>query len=361
MSADERNEIKKVVIRTVIAPLRRPVMTAKGSIPNSPLVLIDIETSGGIIGHAYVIAYMPQMLKPLAAIMDEISDMVVGSSAEPVSTLESLKANFNLLGSNGLVGLAIAGVEMALWDALSRRLGISLVELLGGKRKAIPAYDSYGIVDPISDRSDLEESLARGFKAIKIKIGAGSMKEDTELVGKVRGILGDDVDLMVDFNQSLTTPDAIKRVKSLEEFNLFWIEEPVPAQDHTGHREVRRSSHTSVQTGENWSFPGDAHKCIISGASDMVMLNVVKIGGVSGWTKASAIAEQASLPISSHLYVEASANVLSITPNAEYLEFLDFAGAILAEPAEVIDGTVTANKSGLGVSWNEKSVAQYLV
>lgn len=361
MSMDGSNEIKKVVTRSVIAPLRRPVMTAKGSIPNSPLVLIDIETSGDIVGHAYVIAYMPQMLKPLVAIMDEISAMIVGLSAEPITTLENLKAKFNLLGSNGLVGLAIAGVEMALWDALSKRLGVSLAELLGGRRSPVPAYDSYGIIDPVTDRSDLEESLARGFKAIKIKIGAGSMQEDTHLVANVRNILGDDVDLMVDFNQSLTTPDAIKRVQSLEQFNLFWVEEPVPAHDHTGHREVRKSSHTSVQTGENWSFPGDAHKCITAGASDMVMLNIVKIGGVSGWTKASAIAEQASLPISSHLYIEASANIMCVTPNAQYLEFLDFAGTILDEPAEVIAGTVTANKNGVGVSWSEQSVAKYLV
>jgi mandelate racemase len=97
------------------------------------------------------------------------------------------------------------------------------------------------------------------------------------------------------------------------------------------------------------------------GASDFIMPDLMKVGGVTGWLQVAAQADAASIPMSSHLFAEASAHVLAVTPSAHWLEFLDFAGAILATPAEIVDGTVTARGPGLGLEWNEAAVAKYLV
>jgi mandelate racemase len=135
----------------------------------------------------------------------------------------------------------------------------------------------------------------------------------------------------------------------------------VPAEDIQGHARVREGSPIRIQTGENWWFPRDMANAIAAGASDFAMLDIMKIGGVAGWLRAAGQAEAASLPVSSHIFVEASAHVLAVTPTAHWLEHLDSAAAIVAEPIEVADGRITARGPGLGMSWDERAVARYAV
>ena len=116
----------------------------------------------------------------------------------------------------------------------------------------------------------------------------------------------------------------------------------------------------AVQTGENWWFPRDMQKAIAAGASDYAMLDVMKIGGVTGWLRAIGQAEVASMPVSSHTFVEASAHLLAVTPTAHFLEYLDLAAAILSESSVVADGKVCPRGPGLGLEWDERSVEKYL-
>jgi mandelate racemase len=164
---------------------------------------------------------------------------------------------------------------------------------------------------------------------------------------------------MVDYNQSLSAPEAVRRLQALRPYDLAWVEEPVPAEDLVGHAAVRASGLAPVQTGENWWFATDMAKAIEARACDHAMPDIMKIGGVTGWLRAAALAESASLPVSSHLFIEASAHVLPVTPTALYLEYLDCAGAILKEPLAVKDGKVTARGPGLGMEWDEAKVAKY--
>jgi mandelate racemase len=250
---------------------------------------------------------------------------------------------------------------MALWDALGRARDLSVARLLGGEEKPITAYDSYGMIDPAKDAALLEKALDRGFTAIKIKIGGGSLRDDLETVRAVREIIGDDRRLMVDYNQSLSVPEAIRRIDRLADYNLEWVEEPVPAEDLAGHATVRRASNVPIQTGENWWFPEDAARAIALQASDFAMLDVMKIGGVTGWLRAAAQAEGASLPVSSHIFVEASAQLLAVTPQAHFLEYLDIASPILRDPLEIDAGTLKPRGPGLGLEWDEKAVQRYVL
>ena len=353
--------IESLRARAVIAPLSRPVRTAVGTIPSAPLVLIDVATEQGVTGRAYVFGYTAVTLAPLVQFLKNVEPMLKGKAVAPAARMREFERSFRLLGRQGLVGMALSGLDMALWDALGRATGQPVACLLGGDTAPIPAYDSYGVVDPVADRGALEQSLARGFRAIKIKIGDGDLAHDIETVRAVRDIVGPGTALMVDYNQSLTVGEAIRRVERLAAYDLAWIEEPVPAEDLHGHARVRAASPVRIQTGENWWFPQDMARAIAAGASDYAMPDLMKIGGITGWLRAIGQAEAASLPVSSHLFIEASAHALAVTPTAHWLECLDIAGAVLAHPSVIADGKVAPRGPGLGIDWDEQAVSRHLM
>jgi mandelate racemase len=174
-------------------------------------------------------------------------------------------------------------------------------------------------------------------------------------------LLGPDIALMIDFNQSLDPAEATRRIARLAPYDMYWVEEPVPQENLSGHAKVRKTSPIPIQSGENWWFPRGFAEAIAAGASDFIMPDLMKVGGVTGWLRVVGQADAASIPMSSHLFAEASSHVLPVTPTAHWLEVLDLAGAILVDPIRIVDGTLTARGPGLGLVWDEMAVAKYLV
>jgi mandelate racemase len=324
-------------------------------------VLIDVATDQGVTGRAYIFAYARLTLKPLVHLIEEIGGDLTGKPIAPFDLMSLMDAKFRLLGWQGLVGMAVSGLDMAFWDALGQAAGKPLAELLGGSPRPIRAYDSYGVVDAVRDEKDLRRSLDQGFRGIKIKGGHGDLATDERMVKAVRALIGPEIALMLDFNQSLDTAEASRRIARLAPYDLHWIEEPVAAENLQGHAQVRETSPISIQSGENWWFPRGFAEAIAAGASDFIMPDLMKVGGVTGWLRVAGQAEAASIPMSSHLFAEASSHMLAVTPTAHWLEVLDLGRAILAEPVEIVDGTITARGHGLGLSWNEAAVAKYQV
>jgi mandelate racemase len=353
--------IRSVKARGVVAPIARPVKNAFGIIEAAPLVLIDVATDQGVTGRAYIFAYARLTLKPLVHLIEEIGRDLTGKPIAPFDLMAAMDAKFRLLGWQGLVGMAVSGLDMAFWDALGQVAGKPLAELLGGSPRPIRGYDSYGVVDAVADEKDLRRSLDQGFRGIKIKGGHGDLATDERMVKAVRALIGPDIALMLDFNQSLDTAEASRRIARLAPYDLHWIEEPVAAENLQGHAQVRETSPISIQSGENWWFPRGFAEAIAAGASDFIMPDLMKVGGVTGWLRVAGQAEAASIPMSSHLFAEASSHMLAVTPTAHWLEVLDLCRAILAEPVEIVDGAITARGHGLGLSWNEAAVAKYLV
>ena len=351
--------IKRVTARAVDAPISRPVKNAFGVIGSAPIVLIDVATDQGVTGRSYIFAYTKLTLKPLVQLIEDVGRELVGKTIIPHELMTLMDAKFRLLGWQGLVGMAVSGLDMAFWDALGQSASQPLVTLLGGSPRPIRAYDSYGVVDPDTDKAVLRRSLERGFRGIKIKGGDSDLANDERVVRGVRDLIGPDIALMVDFNQSLDPSEAKRRIERLAPYDLHWIEEPVPAENLRGHAEVRAASPISIQSGENWWFPRGFAEAIAARASDFIMPDLMKVGGVTGWLRVAGQAEAASIPMSSHLFAEASSHMLAVTPTAHWLEFLDLAGALLAEPVQIVAGTVTARGPGLGLSWDEAAVAKY--
>lgn len=351
--------IRDVAARAVIAPIRRPVRTASGTIAAAPLVLLDVHTEQGMTGNAYLFGYTPVALVPLVKLAEKVGELLQGKKVVPYDRMAELNAQFRLLGTQGLLGMILSGLDMAFWDILGKAANQPVVQLLGGEPKPIRAYDSYGFVNVKADADELRRSLDQGFQGIKIKAGVGTLAEDIESVGGVRRLIGPDIALMLDFNQSLDPAEARRRIGKLCRFDPYWVEEPVPAEDLRGHAKVRAATGVPVQTGENWWFPRDMEKAISAGASDYAMVDLMKIGGITGWMAAAAQADAASLPLSSHIFIEASSHVLPVTPTCDWLEYLDFAGAVLQTPYPVTAGAVCARGPGLGIAWNEDAVLRY--
>lgn len=364
MSSAVRLTVRGLHVRAVKVPMRLPLQTSGGTITIAPLALIDLHTEEGITGSSYLFCYTPLVLKPMVELLVNLGDVIKGHGAVPLELERELQGRFRLLGAKGLAGMAMSGIDMAAWDALAKAHGLSLARLLGGGVRPIPAYNSCGLgmIGPERAAAEAVELLAPGFRAVKVRLGYPDVQTDRAVVRAVRDAIGDDVQLMADYNQTLSVSEATRRVAALDGEGLCWIEEPVFADDYTGHARLRARARTPIQMGENWWGPHEMARSVAAGASDLAMPDAMKIGGVSGWMRAAAIAETAGLPLSSHLFPEVSAHLLAVSPTCHWLEYVDWAAPILQEPVEPGDGCVSApDVPGTGISWDEAAVEHNLV
>ena len=353
-------KIRDIQVRAVVAPLEPPVRTASGHVTQAPMLLIDLATDSSVIGRAYLFGYHAFTLAPLRELVRALGEMIKGDEVTPVELDKKLRARMALFGTRGLQGLAVAGIDMAAWDALAVAAGVPLANFLGGRPRPIPAYNSLGMIPPGEAADAAAKTAAAGFKAMKVKIGWPTLAEDLAVIRAARKRLGDDAALMVDFNQSLAIPEAIRRGRVLDGEGVSWVEEPVRADDYRGAAEVAAQVATPIQIGENLNGVHEMELALSLKASDLVMPDAQQIGGVTGWLRAAALAQAAGVPCSSHIFIEISAHLLTVTPTCHYLEYLDVAAPVLAEPLRPVDGMIQAPaRPGIGLQWNEQAVKRY--
>jgi mandelate racemase len=351
-------KIARFNVRAVRVPMRQPHQTASGTVAESPLVLTDVVLDDGTIGHSVVFTYTPAALAPTAELVRNFEGLIKGDALAPREIEQKLARRFRLLGTQGLVGIALAAIDMALWDAQARLHGVSLVRLLGGVEKPVPAYGAVGYDGETGSAKVAEDWARRGFNGIKAKIGYPTVAEDVAVIRAMRNAAGPDVAIMVDYNQCLTPAEAVQRMRVLDDEGLTWVEEPTLAHDYAGHALVAREARTPIQCGENWWGALDLQHAVDAHASDFLMPDVMKIGGVTGWMRAAAIASARGLRVSNHLWPEISAQLLSVTPTAHWLEYADWWNPVIRDPLVVREGmTDPAGVSGSGVDWNEGAVA----
>jgi mandelate racemase len=357
--------VRKLTVRAVAAPMPLPLQTASGAVSTALLVLIDLETSAGITGRAYLQSYTKASLQPIVDLVKAMGEMIEGDALAPFEIEAKLRQKFKLLGVHNIVLFAIAGIDMAVWDALAQGANLPLVTMLGGRPKPIRAYNSKGLgIMPVAKLAKEAKALLKeGFSAVKLRLGRPDPKEDVAALRAVKKAIGDDVTLMCDYNQALTVNDAILRGRMLDgEGGLHWIEEPTRADDFAGNRRIADALDTPVQIGENFMGPEQMAQALSRGACDYVMPDAQRIGGVTGWMRAAALAQGAGMEMSSHLFPEISVHLLGVTPTAHWLEYVDWAAPILAEPLSAKDGFIAIpDVPGSGIHWNEKAVAKYAI
>lgn len=356
-------KIQSIAVRAVTVPMRRPLKTSTGAVSEAPLLLVDLKTNGGIVGRSYLFAISRAHLKSIAAVGEAMGEMIAGDALAPFEIERKLRARHTLLGVHNIVLFAIAAIDMCAWDALGQALGQPVVRLLGGAPRPVLAYNSNGLgiqeLKPLV--KEAEQLVAEGFSAVKLRLGRPTAAADIEALRAVKKAIGSRITLMVDFNQALTVAEAIRRGRMIdEEGGVLWIEEPIRADDFSGCAKVAREVATPIQIGENFMGPEQMAQAIAAGCCDYVMPDAQRIGGVTGWMRAAALAQGAGLEMSSHLFPEASCQLLAVTPGCHWLEYVDWANPILEEPMRIEGGrAIGVAGPGLGMRWNEKAVKKY--
>jgi mandelate racemase len=357
--------VRNIRARPVQVPIKRPPVSASGAIPTAAFVLIDLETDEGITGHAYVFGFTAWALQPIVGSVQGMASILKGDVLAPFELDAKVRRQLRLLDTPGLVGLALAGIDMCAWDALAQAQGVPLVKLLGGQVKPVRAYNSNGLwIQPVEKLADEAQALLAegGFQAIKLRLGRDDPAQDVAATRAVKKRVGERITVMCDFNQRLSVSEALERGRMLDDEGLYWIEEPVRHDDYAGYAEIAAALKTPVQTGENLVNSYELVQALAAKSLDYVMPDVQRIGGVTGWMRAAAIAHAFGIEMSSHLFPEFSAHLLAVTPTCHYLEYMDWAAAILAEPLQIKNGhAVISDRPGAGIAWNEDAVKHFLV
>ena len=346
-------------------PLKRPVVSKVGLFQDWPLILIDLYTNEGVVGHSYLEPYLKQSAR---YIVPAIEDLAAAAKDQPLAPFDSFRrgvGSLHLIGREGVSLIAISGIDMAMWDALSKAADMPLAVFLGGTPGPVPAYNSNGLwLTPLDKlAAETRALVAEGqFTALKLRLGREKPAEDLEAIAAVREAAGASVKLMCDFNQGLSLGDALVRCHALDNQGLYWFEEPITYDNLPGYAQLARELKTPVQLGENFYGPRQMYQAMLAGAGDYVMPDLMRIGGVTGWLRAAAIASTAGIPMSTHLYPEMAAHLMRVTDTAHWLEWQDWADPILSEPFEIRDGQlIVPNRPGQGISWNEQAVAKYAI
>ncbi|MDP9846357.1 mandelate racemase/muconate lactonizing enzyme family protein [Streptosporangium lutulentum] len=355
MTRDERPVITALTttLRTVALP--RPW---GADVPANHVITVELTLADGRRGTGF--SWTPQIgARAVQALLDnEIRQAVVGLEPHPEVVWDLLWRHLREAGGGGLTTIAMAGVDLALWDLRCGAAG--LVETLGRRRDSVPVYGS-----GVNLHYSLEELVAQarrwraaGHPAVKIKVGRDALSEDVARVAAVREVIGPDTLLMVDANQRWDLPRARRAIAALAEYGLHWVEEPLPADDVTGQARLRDAVDIPIAVGESAYSIYDFRDLLIAGACDILQPNVVRVGGITPFLRIVELARTFGVPVYPHLLPEISGQLALSLPlpcMAEEVEDASFAAlGLIAEPYPVaVDKCElrAGDHSGLGLRW----------
>ncbi len=351
--------------RPVVLKLERPVVARIATITEWPLILIDLQTEEGVVGRSYLEPYVVKAMRYLIPALNDLGEMLKGRRVAPLELYDLARKSLHFVGYEGLSMIAASGLDMASWDSLATAAGLPLCVLLGGSVGPVKSYNSNGLWlrEPEALAAEAVELRDEGgFTGLKLRLGRERVSDDLATIAAVRRAVGDGMHLMVDFNQGLNLAEALERCHRIDDLGLAWIEEPIVYDNLDGFAQLTAELKTPIQIGENFYGPRELHKALQKKACDLVMPDFMRIGGVTGWIRAAAIAGAAGVPMSTHLYPEVAAHMMRVTETAHWLEWQDWADPILQRPYDIKDGLLhVPDVPGVGLEWNEDAVAAHQV
>jgi mandelate racemase len=357
--------VRSITARPVVLRLKRPVVARIATIAEWPLVLIDLLTEEGIIGRSYLEPYIAKSMRYLVPALNDLGALLKGRKVAPIELFDAARKSLQFVGYEGLSMIAASGLDMATWDALAKAANLPLCVMLGGSIGPVKCYNSNGLF--LKEPGALAEEALElrdegGFAGLKLRLGRERAADDLAALDCVRKAVGEDMQLMVDFNQGLDLAEALQRCHMIDDHGLAWIEEPIVYDNLDGYARLAAELKTPLQIGENFYGPREMHKALQKQACDLVMPDFMRIGGVTGWMRAAAIAGAAGIPVSTHLYPEVAAHMMRITETAHWLEWQDWANPILKTPYQLKNVLLhIPDVPGIGLEWNEEAVEAHLV
>ena len=320
-------------------------------------IFVRIRTSAGIegIGYSYTIGTGGPAV--LSLLRTSLLQVLVGMDATRTEEIYTALFNSTRATTVGpITALALAAVDTAVWDARSKAAGLPLWIEAGGSSPSVPVYDTEGgwlhfTTDELV--SQAVESQKLGMNGVKIKVGRPRAHEDAERLAAVRDAVGPGMDIMIDANQSMTAAEAIRRARLFEPLDIFWFEEPLPAEDVQGHLALARSTSIPVAVGESMYSIGHFREYLQAGAASIVQVDVARIGGITPWLKVAHLAEAFNVKVAPHFLMELHVSLTCAIPNALYLEHIPQLRAVTHQELSIVDGRAQApGEPGIGIDWN---------
>ncbi len=360
-------KVDRVVASRFSIPLPYPVSDAThGVITHFTLVTVQILTRDGVEGIGYTYTVGKAGGRAIASLIeDDLGPVIEDRDPRRVEALwKAMWQNTHYVGRGGPASFAISAVDIALWDIKAKASQEPLWRLLGGFNRQVPAYaggiDLHLSLDELGTRT--QRSLARGFRAIKMKVGRPRLREDMVRVESVRELIGPDIPLMVDANMAWSVEEAIRASRRLAEYDVFWLEEPTAPSDVQGHARIQCEGALPVAAGENLHTLEEFEALISANGVAFPEPDATNCGGVTGWMKVARLAEARNLPVTSHGVHDLHVSLLAAVANASYLEVHGFGlDGYLESPMAFTSGYAEPSaRPGHGVSFQWNQLRRYL-
>ena len=350
--------VERVETRPVHLPLDKPIGSALGQIASFGCILVSVRMDSGVVGENLIFTLNNRRTGVLRQMVDELADLIVGRDAGHIANFWARAwKDINFLGHKGVPVVGISALDGALWDALGKSAGLPLYRLLGGAQDRVPAYHSGGLwLSRTADElvAEARSFVDQGFKAMKMRLGLPDPREDIARVKLVRETIGPGIRLMADANQGLNEAQAIRLGRMLEEYDLTWFEEPLPAYDVEGLARVAAALDTPIASGETEYTRYGFRRMLELRTADILMPDLQRVGGVSEFVRVAHMAESHDVPVSSHLFPETSIQVLGGLSNAIYLEYMPWFSQLYREKLVIENGVaVVPERPGWGFTFNE--------
>lgn len=324
-------------------------------------IFVRIRTAGGVEGLGYSYTIGTGGAAVLSMLRSCLLDVLVGmDSNRPEAVWRALFSATRATTVGVITSLALAAADTAVWDARCKASGLPLWVAAGGSRPSIPLYDTEGgwlhfETDELVAQA--LESQRRGLNGVKIKVGKPRGHEDLERLAAVRAAVGDSMDIMIDANQSMTAAEAIRRAALLEPLDIFWFEEPLPAEDMAGHRRLAESTTLPIAVGESMYSIGHFREYLQAGAASIVQVDAARVGGITPWLKVAHLAESFNVAVAPHFLMELHVALCCAVPNALYLEHIPQLRSVTRSEMTISGGhAVASDAPGLGIEWDMDAV-----
>jgi L-alanine-DL-glutamate epimerase-like enolase superfamily enzyme len=329
-------------------------------------IFVDIETEDGLVGTGYSYTIGTGGGAVLRLLKADLLDSLIGEDARQVEAIwQKLFWSTHATAVGAITSLALAAADVALWDIRCKAAGQPLWLLAGGANLTVPLYDTEGGWLQLSTEelvSGALESKARGWPGVKLKVGKPRAAEDLERLRAVREAVGPEMDIMVDANQSMTYAEARRRARMFEAVDVFWFEEPLPAEDITGHARLAASTSVPIAVGESLYSPSHFREYLQSGGAGIVQVDAARIGGITPWLKTAHLAEAFNVRVAPHFLMELHVSLAAAVPNALYVEHIPQLRAITTEEIRVVGGhAVPPSEPGIGIAWDRGAMEKMRV
>jgi L-alanine-DL-glutamate epimerase-like enolase superfamily enzyme len=309
------------------------------------ILVLDVETRGGIVGMGYLQVFRPYLATIKTCLEEIVIPRVIGKDATAVEAIwDDLWLSTTTFGRGGITAMAMSALDIALWDAVGKRANLPLHRLWGHSRSELPVYGS-GCFRGSGGDGMIAKALhfkQHGFKAIKMQVAhTQDLKTDLDNVRRMREAVGPDIDIMVDVNMGWTADTAILMGRKFEDYDIYWLEEPVKPDDFDGYRRIAQALDLRIVGGETHFTHYDLMPFFETPVLPILQPDPMR-GGFTDLRRTAALAEAKGIKIAPHLFPELNVQLLASIPNASWIEDMGLSADLWVEPVPVVNGTIAA-------------------